>query len=141
VVVRGGGPLGARAADLLHRAGVTPTDDPHGADAAVLLGAYDPAVGAMPVLVATLGGRAATLTVLPGGSCTACAPRPAAPNALGDALAICTAHALAALAASETLLTLLDAGRPARRYTLDTGTGTFQAEPLPATCRHGSPSR
>jgi len=142
VVVRGDGPLVARTADLLQRAGVTPTDDPHGADAAVLLGAYDPAVGTMPVVVATLTGRAATLMVLPQGGCTACVPRPAAPDAPGtDALAICAAHALAALAATETLLTLLDASRPARRYVLDTGTGTFQAEPLPATCRHGSRPR
>jgi hypothetical protein len=65
-----------------------------------------------------------------------------AQSAGADALAVCAAHALAALTASEALLVLLDPARPARRYTIDTGTGTFRADPLPRpTCRHGDHDR
>jgi hypothetical protein len=143
VAVRGGGPLAARTADLLRRAGVTPTDDARTADAAVLLGADHAPVGTIPVLVAELRGRSATLTVLPEGTCPACAPPTAAPGPCGtDALAVCTAHALAALAATEALLVLLDPTRLARRYTIDTDGGTFRADPLPrSACRHGGRPR
>jgi hypothetical protein len=104
-----------------------------GAAVIVEFGRRSGARAAGPHVCAHLDGARAGLTVLPEPPCAHCRPAPAPTDS--GALAACTRHALAALAASEALLVLLAAPR-ARRYLIDLRTGSLEATP-PVRCAHG----
>jgi hypothetical protein len=143
VVLVGDGDACRRVGDLLARAGVRLCDATTDGLATLLFDLRLDGTGPTPawdgpVVRARLEGAQALLTLLPAFPCCACPPDDAPRATRTDAPGTCAAHALAALAATEGLLALLDPSRPPRRYVVDTFTGTFRSEPLSrARCSHG----
>jgi hypothetical protein len=135
VVVLGHGSASRRASDLLRRAGVqVVADDPPGEPPTVIVDLRTDAGDASPagdraLLRGRVHGTTATLTVHPSGPDATQTRGYLRRAAAVDPLAVCGLHALAALAATETLLLLLGTRHTSRRYTIDLHTGTCAATP------------